>query len=118
MAGEHHLTVVTGAPNIAQGQNVALALVGAELWDGHSEEKKRLKLKASSIRGVPSGGHGLLREGAWPLGRARGDHGLAGGRAGRCTLRDYLGDAVFELEITPNLVHDFSVVGVARKSPR
>ncbi|MFN8513207.1 MAG: hypothetical protein U0841_11580 [Chloroflexia bacterium] len=56
VAGEHHLTVVTGAPNIAQGQNVALALVGAELWDGHSEEKKRLKLKASSIRGVPSEG--------------------------------------------------------------
>src|SRR4051812_43842579 len=33
VAGEHHLTVVTGAPNIAQGQKVPLALVGARLWD-------------------------------------------------------------------------------------
>src|SRR4029078_5473106 len=32
-AGEHRLTVVTGAPNIAEGQTVALALTGARLVD-------------------------------------------------------------------------------------
>ena len=31
-------------------------------------------------------------------------------------LADYLGDTVIEFEITPNLVHDFSVVGVAREA--
>src|SRR6476646_2070304 len=36
-AGEHKLTVVTGASNIARDQKVALALVGAKLIDGHSD---------------------------------------------------------------------------------
>jgi len=31
-------------------------------------------------------------------------------------LRDYLGDTVIEFEITPNLVHDFSIIGVAREA--
>ena len=31
-------------------------------------------------------------------------------------LADYLGDTVIEFEITPNLVHDFSIVGVAREA--
>ena len=29
---------------------------------------------------------------------------------------DYLGDTVIEFEITPNLVHDYSIVGVAREA--
>src|SRR5204863_37609 len=43
-AGERRLTVVTGAPNVAEGQKVALALTGAQLWDGHSETPKRMTL--------------------------------------------------------------------------
>src|SRR5687767_8712624 len=31
-AGEHRLTVVTGAPNIAAGQKVILAIAGAQLY--------------------------------------------------------------------------------------
>src|SRR5918912_1394762 len=35
--GDHRLRVVTGAPNIARDQMVALALVGARLIDGHAD---------------------------------------------------------------------------------
>src|SRR6185437_8255076 len=55
-AGEHHLTVVTGAPNIAEQQKVPLALVGARLVDGHSDEFRMATLKANTIRGVRSEG--------------------------------------------------------------
>src|SRR5215211_5230767 len=44
-AGEHRLTVVTGAANIAQGQKVALALTGARLIDGHSDSGEYKTLK-------------------------------------------------------------------------
>ena len=44
-AGEHKLTVVTGAPNIAQGQKVALALAGARLIDGHGDSGEYKVLK-------------------------------------------------------------------------
>ncbi|MCS7050728.1 MAG: phenylalanine--tRNA ligase subunit beta, partial [Thermomicrobium sp.] len=55
-AGIHRLTVVTGAPNIATGQKVALALAGAKLYDGHSAEPKLVTLKPATIRGIRSEG--------------------------------------------------------------
>ncbi len=57
-AGEHRLTVVTGAPNIAAGQKVALALAGARLYDGHSDSPTpEIKtLKPGMIRGIKSEG--------------------------------------------------------------
>jgi phenylalanyl-tRNA synthetase beta chain len=115
VAGEHQLTVVTGAPNIAQGQKVPMALVGAELWDGHSEEKKRLKLKSSSIRGVPSEGMVCSEKELGLSDEHEGIMVLPEDAPVGMPLQDYLGDSVFELEITPNLVHDFSVIGVARE---
>ncbi|HET8625929.1 MAG TPA: phenylalanine--tRNA ligase subunit beta [Thermomicrobiales bacterium] len=114
-AGERELTVVTGAPNVAAGQKVALALVGARLWDGHSDEPKRLTLKANAIRGVRSEGMVCSEK---ELGLSDEHEGIlvlpADAPVG-APLRDYLGDTVLELEITPNLVHDFSILGVARE---
>ncbi|MGN6671919.1 MAG: phenylalanine--tRNA ligase subunit beta [Thermomicrobiales bacterium] len=115
VAGEHRLTVVTGAPNIAQGQKVALALVGARLWDGHSEEPKRITLKASTIRGVPSEGMVCSEKELGLSDEHEGILALPDDAPVGVPLKDYLGDTVFELEITPNLVHDFSVLGVARE---
>ncbi len=115
-AGEHRLTVVTGAPNIAQGQKVALALAGARLIDGYSDELKYKTLKPGSIRGVRSEGMVCSEK---ELGISDEHEGIlvleADAPAG-APLADYLGDTVIEFEITPNLVHAFSIVGIAREA--
>ncbi|HEY8599685.1 MAG TPA: phenylalanine--tRNA ligase subunit beta, partial [Thermomicrobiales bacterium] len=114
-SGERALTVVTGAPNIAEGQKIPLALGGARLWDGHSEEPKRITLKASTIRGVPSEGMICSQKELGLSDEHEGIMVLPAEAPSGTPLKDYLGDTVLELEITPNLVHDFSVLGVARE---
>lgn len=114
-AGEHHLTVVTGAPNIAEGQRVPLALVGARLIDGHSEEHRYITLKASAIRGVRSEGMVCSEKELGISGEHEGIMVLPDDAPVGEPLREYLGDDVIEFEITPNLVHAFSVLGIARE---
>ncbi|HEU5432196.1 MAG TPA: phenylalanine--tRNA ligase subunit beta [Thermomicrobiales bacterium] len=115
-ASEHRLKVVTGAPNIRQGQNVALALAGARLIDGHSEGRVYKTLKPSAIRGVRSEGMVCSEK---ELGLSDEHEGIlvlpADAPVG-ARLADYLGDAVIEFEITPNLVHAFSIIGIAREA--
>jgi phenylalanyl-tRNA synthetase beta chain len=115
-AGEHRLRVVTGAPNIAQGQTVALALAGARLIDGHADGQVYRTLKPSAIRGVRSEGMvcsekelGLsdVHEGIMVL-EAEAPKGVP--------LAEWLGETVIEFEITPNLVHNFSILGIAREA--
>lgn len=48
--GEGECQVVCGASNVAAGQKIAYAKLGAELFYGNTGEKK--KLKKSKIRGV------------------------------------------------------------------
>jgi phenylalanyl-tRNA synthetase beta chain len=112
------LSVITGAPNIpagTSGQKVALALVGAQLYDGHSAEPRLVTLHPMTLRGVRSEGMicsekelGLSdeHEGVMIL-----DHEAPRG----VPLRDYLGDTVLELDLTPNLGRALSMVGVARE---
>jgi phenylalanyl-tRNA synthetase beta chain len=115
-AGEHRLTVVTGAPNIAEGQKVALALAGARLVDAYADELKYKTLKPGNIRGVRSEGMVCSEK---ELGLSDEHEGIlvleAGAPVGM-PLSEYLGDTVIEFEITPNLVHAFSVVGIAREA--
>lgn len=115
-AGEHKLTVVTGAPNIAQGQKVALALAGARLYDGHSEGMELKTLKPGMIRGIKSEGMVCSEK---ELGMSEEHEGilvLAGDAPVGLPLKEYLGDTVIEFEITPNLVHAFSIQGIAREA--
>ncbi|HUY99301.1 MAG TPA: phenylalanine--tRNA ligase subunit beta [Thermomicrobiaceae bacterium] len=114
-AGEHHLTVVTGAPNIREGQKVALALVGARLIDGHSEELRLITLKANTIRGVRSEGMVCSEKELGISDEHEGIMVLEPVAPVGTPLRDYLGDEVIEFEITPNLVHAFSMIGIARE---
>ena len=103
--------MVCGAPNVAVGQKVAYAAIGAKLIDGHTGEPT--VLKAAKIRGVESGGHGLLRARAGPVGEHEGILVLPEDAPVGTPLRDYLGDTVLDLEITPNRPDLMSVLGIA-----
>jgi phenylalanyl-tRNA synthetase beta chain len=55
--GEDEVEVVCGAPNVADGQTIAYAGIGAVLADPYSDEPGAThKLKRSKIRGVESFG--------------------------------------------------------------
>jgi phenylalanyl-tRNA synthetase beta chain len=115
-AGEHRLTVVTGAPNIAQGQKVALALAGARLIDAYADELKYKTLKPGNIRGIRSEGMVCSEKELGISDEHEGILVLDDAAPAGVPLSDYLGDTVMEFEITPNLVHAFSVVGIAREA--
>ena len=115
-AGEHSLRVVTGAPNIAAGQKVALANAGARLVDAYADEYKLKTLKPGVIRGVKSEGMVCSEK---ELGMSEEHEGilvLPDDAPVGTPLADYLGDSVIEFEITPNLVHAFSILGIAREA--
>ncbi len=114
-AGEHRLTVVTGAPNIAAGQRVALALTGARLVDPYVEDLQYKTLKPSVIRGVKSEGMVCSEKELGLSAEHEGIMTLPDDAPVGVPLREYLGDDVIEFEITPNLVHAFSVHGIARE---
>ena len=114
-AGEHEIRVVTGAPNIAEGQKVALALVGARLIDAYADEYKLRTLKPSTIRGVRSEGMVCSEKELGMSDEHEGILVLENDAPVGVALADYLGDEVIEFEITPNLVHAFSVLGIARE---
>lgn len=115
-AGDHRQTVVTGAPNIAAGQKVALALIGARLIDGHSDTPQYRTLKPSSIRGVRSEGMVCSEKELGLSDEHEGILVLSPHAPVGAPLHDWLGDTVIEFEITPNLVHAFSVQGIAREA--
>lgn len=114
-AGEHRLTVVTGAPNIATGQKVVLALAGARLIDGHSDSGEFKTLKPGKIRGIMSEGMVCSEKELGMSDEHEGILVLPEDAPLGLPLQEYLGDTVLEFEITPNLAHDFSVLGVARE---
>lgn len=115
-AVDHKLTVVTGAPNIDAGQKVALALAGARLIDGYSEEVKYKTLKPGSIRGIRSEGMVCSEKELGISDEHEGILVMEPDAPKGSPLQAYLGDTVIEFEITPNLVHAFSVVGIAREA--
>jgi phenylalanyl-tRNA synthetase beta chain len=115
-AGEHRLQVVTGAPNIAQGQTVALALAGARLIDGHADGQVYRTLKPSAIRGVRSEGMVCSEKELGLSDEHEGIMVLEAEAPKGAPLAEWLGDTVIEFEITPNLVHDFSILGIAREA--
>jgi phenylalanyl-tRNA synthetase beta chain len=106
--GAEDLQIVCGAPNIEVGQKVPLAQIGSVLPEG--------EIRQAEIRGVESFGM-MCSEVELGLGD---DHsGIkilpAEWEAGK-KISEYLnGDAIFELEITPNRGDCLSHLGVARE---
>lgn len=115
-AGPHALTVVTGAPNIAEGQKVALALAGARLWDAYSETPKLKTLKPGTIRGVRSEGMVCSEKELGLSDEHEGILVLDDEAPEGSPLQEWLGDTVIDFEITPNLVHAFSIMGIGREA--
>jgi phenylalanyl-tRNA synthetase beta chain len=111
--GGEQITVVCGAPNVAAGQKVAFARVGAELIDGHTGQPTILKV--AKIRGVESAGMVCSEK---ELGLSDYHEGilvLPEDAPVGTALAEYLGDTILDLDITPNRPDCLSVLGIARE---
>jgi phenylalanyl-tRNA synthetase beta chain len=109
--GDGERIVVCGAPNVAAGQTVPVALPGATLPGGHRIGKAKLRgvesagmICAASELGLGEGPPGIL---------VLEDDGIAPGTPLSEVLP--LAEPVLELEVTPNRVDCFGVYGVARE---
>ncbi|HEY2717717.1 MAG TPA: phenylalanine--tRNA ligase subunit beta [Solirubrobacterales bacterium] len=103
-------TIVCGAPNVAAGQTVAVALPGARMPGGE-------KLRKAKLRGVASEGMILaadeLEVGEDHDGTLVLDDALLAGTALSEVIP--LAEPVLEIEVTPNRSDCFGVHGVARE---
>ncbi len=106
-------TVVCGAPNVAAGQKVAFAEVGARLIDGHTG--KSTVLKPAVIRGVESAGMICSEKELGISDEHLGILILPDDAAIGLPLASVLGDVIFDLDLTPNRPDLMSVLGVARE---
>ncbi len=122
--GEREHVVLTGAPNLFpyKGQGalpeplkVAYAREGAQLYNGHQPGLEMMTLKRTKIRGVES----------YSMACSEKELGISDDHEGiilldedaptGMPLADYMGDAVFEITITPNMARNANVLGVARE---
>jgi phenylalanyl-tRNA synthetase beta chain len=123
---------VTGAPNLFEYKDkgtlsqplwTAFAKEGAEVWDGHSDEPRRMILKEKALRGIPNRSMVCSEK---ELGISDSHEGIIllhdQPRSTDGTpyppgtpIQDVLGDIVLEVELTPNLARCFSIYGVARE---
>ena len=109
--GKENFQVVCGAPNVAAGQKVPFALVGAELAED-------FKIKQAKLRGVES--NGMLCS-AEELGLAEKSDGILelplDATVGQ-DFRDYLDldDSIIDVDLTPNRGDCLSVQGIAREA--
>jgi phenylalanyl-tRNA synthetase beta chain len=122
--GKEEHSVLTGAPNLfeykGQGElkpalKVAYAKEGATLIDGHQPGAQMTTIKRTKIRGVESYSMVCSEK---ELGISDEHEGILfldkDVKAGT-PMADILGDAVFDIAITPNIARDANIYGVARE---
>lgn len=109
--GSESFQVVCGACNCKENMKTAYAKIGAKL----SINDKKIKIKKSKIRGIESRGM-LCSE--MELGLSEDAEGIVAfpnSYAEGTDLTRIYGDFIFEISLTPNLGHCFSVFGIARE---
>ena len=107
------LQVVCGAPNLADGQTIAFAQVGAQLIDPGTREPR--KLRRGKIRGVTSMGMICSERELGLSDEHEGILVLDTDAALGTPLADVLGDVVLDIKPTPNRPDHFSILGIARE---
>lgn len=118
--------IVTGAPNVKEGQKVPVVLDGGRVAGGHDGSKTEggIKIKKGKLRGVVSNGMMCSIE---ELGSTKDmypeapEEGIyifdAGVPVGADAVKQLgLDDVSIEYEITSNRVDCFSVIGIAREA--
>ena len=123
--GQQVHTVLTGAPNLfeykgkgelSQPLKVAYAREGAQLYDGHNSDQELIKIKRKKIRGVESYSMACSEK---ELGISDEHEGVIifddEAPAAGTPLVDYIGDAILDIAITPNMARNASVLGIARE---
>jgi len=113
-AGKETLQIICGAPNVAKGQKVAVALVGTTIYPSNGEP---ITLKKTKIRGESSEGM-LCAEDELGLGQSHDgimvlDPDLKPGQPLSTVFENY-SDTVYEIGLTPNRADAMGHYGVAR----
>lgn len=108
--GKDILQVVCGAPNVAVGQKIPFALVGAELASD-------FKIKQAKLRGVESNGMLCSAEELGLVEKSDGILALPSDAKVGQDIRDYLNldDTVIDVDLTPNRGDCLSIQGIARE---
>lgn len=122
--GKDSQTVLTGAPNIfhlkgtgklARPIKAAYAKEGSTIYDGHAEGLVLTTLKRAKIRGVESYSMVCSEK---ELGISEEHEGiilLDDDAPVGMPLADYMGDAVLDISIVPNMARNANVLGIARE---
>jgi phenylalanyl-tRNA synthetase beta chain len=122
--GEQEHTVLTGASNLFDFKGkgplekplkMAYAKEGAQIYDGHQPGFELTKLKKTKIRGVESSSMVCSEK---ELGISEEHEGviiLPEDAPTGMPLADYMGDAVLDISIPPNIARNANILGVARE---
>src|SRR5215216_7798894 len=122
--GQQAQVVLTGAPNIFHLKGtgklprpikVAYAKEGSTIYDGHADGLVLTTLKRAKIRGVES--YSMVAS-EKELGISEEHEGiiiLDEDAPVGMPLADYMGDAVFDISILPNMARNANMIGVARE---
>ena len=125
--GAETIQIVTGAPNVHEGDKVPVVLDGGRVAGGHepgSRVKGGIRIKKGKLRGVESCGMmcsieelGSNRD-MYPEAPEEGIYIFPENTEVGADAVEVLGlhDVVFEYEVTSNRVDCFSVVGIAREA--